>query len=116
MAGADSASLSSDLSGRLELHCRAVHSVHRLKPGKSQKQLLWCTFYVSLYGAVYYFSLDRLYGVLQLCVFLSVPLLRLYNGARSKNAALSRVMKPLFYLYYPLHLFLIGLIRTFFLS
>ena len=53
---------------------------------------------------------------LQLCVFLSVPLLRLYNGARSKNAALSRVMKPLFYLYYPLHLFLIGLIRTFFLS
>ena len=35
--GADSASLSSDLSGRLELHCRAVHSVHRLKPGKSQK-------------------------------------------------------------------------------
>ena len=52
----------------------------------------------------------------QLCVFLSVPLLRLYNGTRSKNAALSRVMKPLFYLYYPLHLFLIGLIRTFFLS
>ena len=84
--------------------------------GNPKKQLLWCAFYVSLYGAVYYFSLDRLYGVLQLCVFLSVPLLRLYNGARSKNAALSRVMKPLFYLYYPLHLFLIGLIRTFFLS
>ena len=39
-----------------------------------------------------------------------------FNGARSKNAALSRVMKPLFYLYYPLHLFDIGLIRTFFLS
>ena len=73
--------------------------------GNPKKQLLWCAFYVSLYGAVYYFSLDRLYGVLQLCVFLSVPLLRLYNGARSKNAALSRVMKPLFYLYYPLHLF-----------
>ena len=35
---------------------------------------------------------------------------------RGKSAALDRVMKPLFYLYYPLHLFLIGLIRTFFLS
>ena len=34
--------------------------------GNPKKQLLWCAFYVSLYGAVYYFSLDRLYGVLQL--------------------------------------------------
>ena len=78
-----------------------------------KKQLLWCAFYVSLYGAVYYFSLDRLYGVLQLCVFLSVPLLRLYDGTRGKSAALDRVMKPLFYAYYPLHLFILGLLRAF---
>ena len=45
--------------------------------GNPKKQLLWCTFYVSLYGAVYYFSLDRLYGVLQLCVFLHAAKTRL---------------------------------------
>ena len=83
--------------------------------GAPKKQLLWCLFYVSLYAAVYFFSLDRLYGLLQFGVFLSVPLLRLYDGTRGKHAALNRVMKPLFYLYYPLHLFLIGLVRSYFL-
>ena len=78
-----------------------------------RRQLAWCGFYVLLYVAVYCIWLDRLYGLLQLCVFLAVPLLRIYNGARGKNAALSRVMKPLFYVYYPLHLFVLGLIRTY---
>ena len=81
--------------------------------GQSKKQFCWCLFYVSLYVLVYFFSLDRLYGLLQLCVFLSVPLLHLYNGTRGKSAAASRILKPLFYLYYPLHLFLIGLARTY---
>ena len=80
-----------------------------------KKQLSWCAFYVFLYAAVYFFSIDRLYGLLQFGVFLSVPLLRLYNGARGRSARLSRILKPLFYIYYPLHLFLIGLVRTYFL-
>ena len=83
--------------------------------GDVKKQLSWCAFYVGLYAAVYFFSLDKLYGLLQLCVFFSVPLLMLYNGAPGKSPALSRILKPLFYLYYPLHLFLIGLARTFLL-
>ena len=64
-----------------------------------------------LYAAVYFVFLDRLYGLVQLCVFLSVPLLRLYNGTRGKSERLNRVMKPLYYLYYPLHLFVIGIAR-----
>ena len=79
--------------------------------GESKKQLLWCAFYVCLYAAVYFVFLDRLYGLVQLCVFLSVPLLRLYNGTRGKSPRLNRVMKPLYYLYYPLHLFVIGIAR-----
>lgn len=79
--------------------------------GESKKQLLWCAFYVCLYAAVYFVFLDRLYGLVQLCVFLSVPLLRLYNGTRGKSERLNRVMKPLYYLYYPLHLFVIGIAR-----
>lgn len=79
--------------------------------GDGKKQLLWCAFYVCLYAAVYFVFLDRLYGLVQLCVFLSVPLLRLYNGTRGKSERLNRVMKPLYYLYYPLHLFVIGIAR-----
>ena len=79
--------------------------------GESKKQLLWCAFYVCLYAAVYFVFLDRLYGLVQLCVFLSVPLLRLYNGTRGKSPRLNRVMKPLYYLYYPLHLFVLGIAR-----
>lgn len=79
--------------------------------GDSKKQLLWCAFYVLLYAAVYFVFLDKLYGLVQLCVFLSVPLLKLYNGTRGSSERLNRVMKPLYYVYYPLHLFIIGIVR-----
>ena len=90
--------------------CILSIGANRENPGA---QLRWCLFYVCLYVAVYCFSLNVRYGLLQLCVFLSVPLLRLYDGTRGKSAALDRVMKPLFYAYYPLHLFILGLLRAF---
>lgn len=79
--------------------------------GNPQKQIAWSLFYVAIYAAVYFFALDKLYGLLQLCVVLSIPLLALYNGKRGKNPAVNKVMKWVFYLYYPLHLFVIGLIQ-----
>lgn len=79
--------------------------------GDGKRQLLWCAFYVCLYAAVYFVFLGRLYGLMQLCVFLSVPLLRLYNGTRGRSRRLNRVMKPLYYIYYPLHLFVLGVVR-----
>ena len=42
---------------------------------------------------------------------LAIPLLALYNGRRGKNPTVNRVMKWLFYIYYPLHLFILGLIQ-----
>ena len=79
--------------------------------GNGKKQLAWCAFYIAIYAAVYFFALDRVYGLLQLCTVLSVPLLRLYNGRRGRNERVNRIMKRLFYVYYPLHLFVIGLIQ-----
>ena len=67
---------------------------------------------MALYAAVYCFAIDALYGLLQLAVVLSIPLLACYNGQRGKNPRVNRVMKWVFYLYYPLHLTVLGLIRV----
>ncbi|MCX5810402.1 MAG: TraX family protein [Proteobacteria bacterium] len=45
--------------------------------------------------------------LVQPCAVLSVPLLALYNGKRGPNA------KYLFYIFYPGHLAVLGLIRMF---
>jgi len=44
-------------------------------------------------------------------VVLAIPLLALYNGKRGKNQTINKVMKWLFYIYYPLHLAVIGFIQ-----
>jgi len=75
--------------------------------GNFKAQMLWMFFYAALYSAVYFFCLDRIYGLIQMAVILSVPLIMLYNGQRGKRSGFSA--KWFFYLYYPLHLFLLGL-------
>ena len=40
-----------------------------------------------------------------------VPILMLYNGQRGISKRINRFMKWLFYIYYPLHLFIIGWIQ-----
>lgn len=79
--------------------------------GTFRKQMLWMVFYVALYAAVYFFVMDRLYGLIQMAVVLAIPILRQYNGRRGGSQGFDKTMKWLFYLYYPLHLFLIGWIR-----
>ena len=64
-------------------------------------------FWSFIYAAVYFIFIDRLYGCLQMLTCLSLPLLFRYNGERGKW----RGMKWLFYIYYPAHLFVIGLLR-----
>ena len=81
--------------------------------GNFKAQMLWMMFYVSIYSAVYFFSIDKLYGLMQTAVVLSVPILMLYNGKRGRSRRLNRFMKWLFYLYYPLHLFVIGIVKYF---
>ena len=80
------------------------------KIGELKKQAFWLVFYVAIYAAVYFFAIDRVYGLLQMGVVLALPVIRLYNGRRGRSQSVNRVMKWLFYVYYPLHLFVIGLI------
>lgn len=75
--------------------------------GDVKKQGFWLIFYVAIYAAVYFFAIDRLYGLIQMGVVLSIPLIVRYNGERGRSGALS---KWFFYVYYPLHLLIIGLI------
>lgn len=72
----------------------------------------WMLFYVAIYAIVYFFAIDRIYGLIQMTVVLSIPVLMLYNGQRGKNAAVNRAMKWLFYFYYPLHLLVIGVLKN----
>lgn len=79
--------------------------------GHFKKQMLWMIFYVAIYATVYFFALDRVYGLLQMAVVLSIPVLLLYNGKRGKHPTVNRILKWTFYIYYPLHLLVIGIIQ-----
>lgn len=77
--------------------------------GKPLKQILWSMLWIIMYAIVYYFNLDKLYGILQLGVIIAIPVLCLYNGSKSKNEVINKIMKFFLYIFYPLHLLLIGL-------
>lgn len=75
--------------------------------GNFQRQMLWLMVWTMVYAAVYFLFLDKVYALIQLGTCLSIPLLRLYNGQRGSRKGMGR----LFYIYYPLHLFLCGCLR-----
>ena len=79
--------------------------------GDFKKQMLWMIFYVALYSLVYFFALDKLYGIMQMAVVLAIPILMMYNEQRGKNQRINNIMKWTFYIYYPLHLLAIGCIQ-----
>lgn len=81
--------------------------------GDFRKQMSWMIFYVALYSLVYFFAIDKVYGILQMGVLLSIPVIAMYNGKRGKNPKINKFMKWFFYIFYPLHLFVIGLINYF---
>ena len=88
--------------------CILVFGTNR---GNFKAQMLWMVFYVSIYAAVYFFALDKVYGLIQMAVVLAVPILMLYNGQRGNNTKINKIMKWVFYIYYPLHLAIIGLMQ-----
>lgn len=78
-----------------------------------RKQMFWMIFYVALYSLVYFFAIDKVYGVMQMGVVFSIPVIAMYNGSRGKNQKNNKFMKWFFYIFYPAHLFVIGLINYF---
>lgn len=77
--------------------------------GKFKTQAIWLMIFVAMYAVIYVIFLDKTYGILQMGVVLSLPLLYMYNGERGKCSCSG--LKWGFYIYYPLHLFLLGLLR-----
>lgn len=89
--------------------CIAVLSVVGMyrNRGNLKKQMTAILPWVLLYAAVSFFFVNWAYGLVQPFVFLVYPLLKRYNGQRGKGKG----MKWFFYLYYPAHLAVIGLLR-----
>lgn len=75
--------------------------------GNFKKQMAHMMFYTFMYAIVYFIFIDRIYAFIQLGTCLTIPLLRLYNGKRGTIKGIGK----LFYIYYPLHLCLCGIIR-----
>jgi len=74
--------------------------------GSIKKQIFWLVFFITMYAIVYIIFLNVIYGIIQLLVILAIPVLLLYNGQKGKI----KWMKWFFYIYYPLHLTILGLI------
>lgn len=89
--------------------CIAVMAILHIgaNRGNFKKQMIGMMVWVAMYAAVYAVFIHPIYGVLQLFVALTIPLLKRYNGERGKWSG----MKWLFYGYYPAHLIVCGLIR-----
>lgn len=79
-----------------------------LNRGDFKKQSFTMLIWTAMYAIVYFLFMDKVYGILQMCTLLSLPILKQYNGERGNWKG----MKWLFYIYYPAHLFIIGIIRV----
>ena len=71
------------------------------------KQMMNMLFWTFIYSLVSFFFVSKTYGIIQLFVIIAYPLLKQYNGQKGKV----NWMKWFFYLYYPIHLIIIGIIR-----
>lgn len=76
--------------------------------GDFRRQMCWLMVWSAVYALVYFFFIDKIYALVQLGTCLAIPLLRCYDGTRGTW----RSMGKLFYVYYPAHLALIGVLRV----
>ena len=79
------------------------------KRGNLEKQMIGMLGWVAVYGIVSFLFVSKVYAIELVGVLTVYPILKLYNGTRGN----ARFMKWIFYIYYPLHLFIIGLIRIY---
>ncbi len=89
--------------------CIAVLAILMLHDnrGSFKKQMAGMMCCVAMYAAVYVIFINPIYGIIQMFVALTIPLLGRYNGERGSWKG----MKWFFYLYYPAHLIVCGIIR-----
>lgn len=90
--------------------CIAVLAILEMykKRGDLKAQMKEMLLYVALYAVVSFFFVNKVFALIQIGVLLVYPVLKLYNGEKGKT----KWMKWFFYLYYPVHLFFIGVLRV----
>ncbi len=84
----------------------AILSMYSNK-GNLKKQFISMSFWILIYAVISYLFVSKVYGLITIGVILVYPLLNAYNEKKGKL----KWMKWFFYLYYPLHLILIGILR-----
>ena len=72
-----------------------------------KKQMYVMFFWVAVYAVVSYFCASKGYALAQLGVILVYPILKQYNGKPGS----AKWMKWFFYIFYPAHLILVGILR-----
>lgn len=75
--------------------------------GNLNAQMKEMLLYVALYAVVSFFFVSKVYALVQIGVLFVYPALKLYNGEKGT----AKWLKWFFYLYYPIHLILIGMLR-----
>lgn len=78
--------------------------------GNLRKQMLKIVQWVFVYAIVSYFFVSKAYAFIMVGVILVYPVLKLYNGERGN----AKWMKWFFYVFYPLHLIILGILRLYF--
>ena len=88
--------------------CLAVLAILDMykKRGNLKKQMMAMIPYVAIYGIVSFFFVSKIYALVLFGVILVYPVLKLYNGEKGKAGW----MKWFFYIYYPAHLIIVGII------
>lgn len=77
--------------------------------GNLKSQMICMMAWLSLYALISYLFVSKTYGLIAMTAILVYPLLKNYNGQRGKV----KWLKWFFYLYYPLHLIIIGALRLY---
>ncbi len=75
--------------------------------GNLKKQFISMSFWIFIYAVISYLFVSKTYGLITIATLLAYPLLNVYNGEKGKL----KWMKWFFYLYYPLHLVIVGILR-----
>lgn len=89
--------------------CIAVLAILHMyrKHGDMKGQMIAIVFWVFFYGVISFFFVSKVYALVLVGVLMVYPLLKLYNDEKGK----ADWLKMFFYIYYPLHLIIIGIIR-----
>lgn len=77
--------------------------------GNLKSQMICMMAWLSLYALISYLFVSKTYGLIAMTAILVYPLIKNYNGQRGKV----KWLKWFFYLYYPLHLIIIGALRLY---